>query len=156
GRWFRQSSSARQSSQVSTEQELGQFLRRLAELLEVLDRRPAALGIAGTQRRRDERLEQPRLAVGPGAERAEVAGRDPVALQARARRRDVGVALAVPALAALDARLEQPVLLERPRLLAGDTGPLAERVEVELPLRDREPGRAAPLALRAGPGREPL
>ena len=77
----------------------------------------AALRVPRAQRRRDERLEQPRLAVGRRAERPQVARRDPEARQPPARVRDLDVRLAVEPLAALDARREQAEVLELAREL---------------------------------------
>ena len=55
----------------------------------------AALGVAGAERRRDELLEQRRLAVGGRPERAQVPRVDAVARELRADRGDVGVGLRV-------------------------------------------------------------
>ena len=63
-----------------------------------------ALGVARAERRRDELLEQAGLAAGRVRERAQVAGVDPELRQPAAGGGDVGVALAVEPLAALDPR----------------------------------------------------
>src|SRR5438552_5130753 len=80
---------------VAREEELGQLVRRLGERLEILDPGAAALGIPGAERRRDERLEQPRLSVGGRAERTEMPRRDSEPRERLARLRDVGVRLRV-------------------------------------------------------------
>ena len=90
------------------------------------------LRVAGAQRRSDELLEQAGLAPGGVAEGAQVAGVDAVLREPAAGGRDVDVALAVEALAALDPRRQQPVLLERAREVGVDAGALAELREVEL------------------------
>ena len=56
-------------AQLAPEEELRQLLRELAERLEVREPGRAPLGVARAQRRRDELLEQRRLAVGGGPER---------------------------------------------------------------------------------------
>ena len=80
------------------EEELGQLLRGLGERLQVLDPGPAPFRVPRAERRRDDRLEQRRLAVGRGAERAQVARRDPEARERVAGDRDVDVRLRVDAL----------------------------------------------------------
>ena len=104
---------------VAPEEELRELLRELGERLQVLEPGLAALGVARAERRRDELLEQRRLPVGGGAERAQVAGVDAEAREPPARRGDLRVALAVEALAALEPRLQQPELLELAREVAG-------------------------------------
>ena len=129
----------REPAHVAPEEQLGELLRRLPERLEVVDPGAAALRVPRAERRRDERLEQPRLAVGRRAERAQVPRRDAVARQRLARGGDVGVRLRVDALAALDARLEQPELLQ----LAGALAARCRRA------RGAPPGRAPPPSRRA-------
>ena len=72
----------------------------------------AALGVARAQRRRDELLEQRRLAVGRRPERAQVPRVDAEPRQLRADGRDVGVGLGVALVGAAAERREQPVVLE--------------------------------------------
>src|SRR5439155_15499 len=82
-------------AQVAPEEKLLQLLRGLGEIVQLGEPGAAPLGVAGTEGGRDQRLEQAGLAVGGRAEGAEVAGRDPVAGEIAAGRRDVGVALEV-------------------------------------------------------------
>src|SRR2546423_8960470 len=114
---------AGEPTDVAREEELGQLVRGLGERLEILEARAPALGVPRAERGRDERLEQPRLPVGGGAERTQVARGDSEARERLARLRDVGVRLRVEALAALDPRLEQAELLELPRALRADARP---------------------------------
>ena len=67
---------------------------------------------------------------------------DPVLREPAAGGGDLGVALAVEVLAALDPRREQSVLLERAREGRIDTGTVTELGEVELRL-PAPPGRSA-------------
>ncbi len=72
---------------------------------------------------------------------------DPVLREPAAGRRDLGVALAVEVLAALDPRREQSVLLERACEGRIDAGTVTELGEVELRLLLPQSGRPAALAL---------
>ena len=79
--------------------------------------------------------------------------------QARARRRDVGLALPVEALAVLGAGHDEPVLLELAHEVRCDGGAVAELGLVDLVLAVRDPDGAAPRPLggrararRAPPG----
>ena len=136
-------SALRESAELAPEEQPRELLRGLGERLEVVEPGLAALGVARAQGRRDELLEQARLPPCRVAEGAEVPCVDPVAGEPPARRCDLGVALAVAALAALDPRREQPELLERSCELAVDAGALAELGEVELLLAIAEARRVA-------------
>ena len=98
----------------------------------------APLEVARAQRGRDDLLEQRRLAPGRGAKGAEVPGVDPVPRDLGARERDVGVALAVEALAAFDPRREQAEVLELARELGRD----ARRGRTARTCRSPPPARA--------------
>ena len=95
-------------------------------------------------------MQEAGLAVGGRTEGAQVPRRDPVARELRAGDRDVDVGRLVELLAALAARMEQPVLLEVARKLGRDRGPLAQLGEVQLVVRLGQPGR--PLAAALLPG----
>ena len=135
----------REQAQLAPEEEPRELLRRLGERLQVVEAGLAPLGVARAERGRDELLEQAGLAPGRVPEGAEVPGVDPVLGEPAAGGGDLGVALAVEPLAALDARREQAVLLERARERRVDAGALAELGEVELapPARRARPGGAA-------------
>src|SRR5919199_3098557 len=141
--------------QLAPEEELRQLLRELGELLEVLHARLPPLGVARAKRRRDDRLEQARLAGRRGAEGAQVARRDAELREPRAGDRNVDVALAVEPLALVRARLEEPEVLELARELAADPGAPAELPEVEV-LLAAEPERPRPLAVLPASGRREL
>src|SRR5262249_11935429 len=100
--------------------------------------------------RRDERVEQPRLAVGSRAEGAQMPRRDPVARERLARDRDVDVDVRVAALAALGARLEQAEVLELAGARRLDAGALAQLVQVEALVGLADRAALAPLLARAG------
>src|SRR5205823_50227 len=70
------------------------------------------LGVAPAQRRRDELLEQRRLASRRGAERAQVARRDAVPRELRAGRGDVRVGVGIALVAARPTGREQAVVLQ--------------------------------------------
>src|SRR4051812_40202346 len=122
-----------------------------------MESRLAAIGAAGAERRRDERLEQACLAVGGRSECAQVARRDAEVGEPRARGRDVGVGLGVEAFTAFAAALDQPVLLELAREVGRDPRAAAQPLEIELRLvrtdRRRTPALAA---LAPRPARELL
>src|SRR5204862_7955262 len=115
--------------------------------LELLDAAFTPLGVTRAQRRREQLVQQAGLAVGRGAEGAQVPRRDPVAGELRARDRDVDVSRLVELLAALAARMEQPVLLQVARKLGRDRGPLAQLREVQLVVRLGQAGRPLAAAL---------
>ncbi len=108
--------------------------------------RRAPLQVAGAKRRRDDLLEQRRLTPCGGAEGPQVPRVDPVPGDPGTRERDVGLALAVESLAALDAGCEQAEVLELARELGRDPGALAELGHVDLVLL---PAQARGAALRA-------
>ena len=122
---------------------LRELCRDGGERLEVVERRAAPLEVARAQARRDELLEQRRLAPRGGAEGAQVPGVEPVAREAAAGGRDVDVALAVDALAGLDPRRDEVVLLEPPCEVGRDPGALAELAEVDLAARVAQRRRPA-------------
>ena len=94
----------RQLAQLAPEEQLRELLRRVGERLQVFEARLAPLGIARAECRCDELLEQAGLAAGRVLEGAEMAGVDPELREPAAGGGDVGVALAVEPLAALDPR----------------------------------------------------
>ena len=102
------------------------------ERLEIVERVLPALGVARAQARRDELLDERRLPTGSGEERPEVPRVDAEARQTRTGGGDVGLALAVEALAAFDARDDQAELLELAHELRRDRGALAELGLVDL------------------------
>ena len=125
-------------------------MRGLGERSEVVEARAPALGVARAQRGKDECLQQPRLAVGRGAERAQVSRRDPVPGKPLARVCDLDVELGVW-------RLEQPELLELAHARPAHARALAELVEDELVLVVfAEHGRRPSPALLRRTGRELL
>src|SRR5205085_7273731 len=126
-------------------------LRELAEVLQVAEPCRAALRVARAQGRRDQLLEQRRLAVGRGPERAQVARRHAVVLQLQADGRDVDVRLGIALVATRAAGREQAEVLELFRELARDTRAAAELVEVDPLDALLHSGRPTALAaLRAG------
>ena len=134
-----------EESQLTPEEEPRELLRRLGERLQVLEAGLAPLGVARSERGRDELLEQARLAPGRVAEGPQMPRVDPVLGELPAGGRDLRVAFAIEALPALDARREQAVLLERPRERRIDAGALAElrQVELALLLAERRSGGVA-------------
>src|SRR6476661_4546297 len=73
------SASANDLAQVADEEQVLEVRRDCREVLERLDRLLAALGVARAQRRGEDLLQQRSLAVGRGAEGAQVAPADAVA-----------------------------------------------------------------------------
>ena len=122
------------------------------ERLEVVERVLAALGVARAQARRDELLDERRLPTGSGEERPQVARVDAEARQPRAGGSDVGLALAVEALAALDARDDEAELLELAHEVGRDRRALAELGLVDLVLVAENADGAASRAVADAPG----
>src|SRR6266508_217117 len=145
---FRFTALAYEVAQTAPEEALRQILRELAEHLQVARPLLPPLRVARAERRRDRGCEQPGLAVGGRAERAQVSRRDAEAREPAADRGDLGVGLAVEALASRDPRRQQAVLLELAGQAPVDAGALAEGRLVELRLRVAEAARAPPPALR--------
>src|SRR2546423_8627400 len=133
-------------AEVAPEEQLRELLCDLGEGLELLDAGLAALGVARAQRGRDELVQQPGLAVGRRAERAQMAGGQPVARELGARDGDVDVPGLVVPLASLPARLEQAELLQLARELGRDRRPFAQLAEGELVLGLGDAGRPAAMA----------
>ena len=121
-----------EDAQLAPEEEPRELLRGLGERLQVLEPGLAPLGVARPQRRRDELLEQARLAAGRVAERAQVPGVDAVLGELPAGGRDLGVALAVEPLAALDARRR-----------AGRTPRARARASASMPARSQSSARSS-------------
>src|SRR4051812_914686 len=144
-----------QVADVAPQQQVRQLLRALREPLQVAERGLATLGAPRAQGGAEHRLEQAALAVGRGAEGAQVPRFDPEARERLAGRRDLRVALGVDPLPILDARLEQPELLELAGSIGGDAGAVAKLRQVEL-LLPRVDHAAAPATLLAGTGFELL
>src|SRR5262249_27240876 len=147
-------SSAADLPHLAPEQQRAELLRELAQRLEVAQAGGAALDVAGPKGRRDELLEQGRLTVGGGAERAQVAGIDAVPGELRADARDVGVGLGVALLGARATPAEQAELVELARELGRDPGPAAQLVEVDLLDPVADAARAPTLALGRARRRE--
>ena len=126
-------------------------LLRIGEVVEVVDPRLPALRVPRAQRRRDELLEQRRLAVGRRPERAQVARVDAVTCQLRAHSCDVDVRLRVALVGPRAGRREETERLELAREVGRDAGACTQLVEVDPPdaLGDGRPRMALPL-LRAG------
>src|SRR3954465_11997330 len=82
-------------AQVPDEQQVLEGRRHRGEVLERLDRLLAALGVARAQRRGEDLLQQRRLAVGRGPERAQVAPADAVTGELRHRAHDLALGLVV-------------------------------------------------------------
>src|SRR3954466_4448899 len=82
------------------------------EVLERLDRLLAALGVTLAQRGRQDLLEQRRLAIGRGAEHAQVAPADAEALQLGHRADDLALGVVVELLAVAPLALDAAVVLE--------------------------------------------
>src|SRR6266540_2088457 len=139
----------RRVSHIAPEEQLRKLLRELRQTLQVLHPRRATFGIARAQRRSDELVEQRRLPVCGGAERAEMAGIDAESLQLHAGGRNVRVGVSVQLLSALGARDQQSEVLELLRELRRRAGALAQLVEVDLVLGQGEPGRTPALAILA-------
>ena len=140
----RRPSALDEQSQIAQEEQLVQLAGDGRECLEVVEGGLAPLWMARSEGRRDELLEQRGLPTGGGAERTQVACVDPVPGDARARGRDVRLALAVEPLARLDPRCQEPELLQLARELGGSP-PRARRAR---PGRSRPPARAGPGARR--------
>src|SRR5207244_4206976 len=144
-----------QVADVAPQQQVRQLLRALREPLQVAERGLAALRAPRAQGWAEHRLEQAALAVGRGTEGAQVPRLDPEARERLAGRGDFRVALGVDPLPVLDARLQQPELLELAGSIGGDAGAVAELLQVEL-LLPRVDHAAAPATLLAGTGFELL
>ena len=134
-----------------------QLLRDARERLEIVESALAALGVARAKPRRDELLDEARLAARGGEEGAQMACVDPEAGEPRAGGGDVGLRLPVEMLACLDARLQHAVLLELADELARHGRPVAELGEIDLVLRSVSPTerrrvRSADTGPRAPPG----
>src|ERR1700733_9505227 len=125
--------------------------RHRREVLERLDRLAAALRVTRAQRRREDALQQLRLAVGRAAEHAQVATADPVPRELGDGPDDLPLGLVVVAHAgaqlALDhAELDQ--LAHESRFRAGLLDDVLDRVQrTRVPRRDERP------AVRAAVGR---
>src|SRR6478609_5713473 len=106
------SASANDLAQVADEEQVLEVRRDRREVLERLDGLLAALGVARAQRRGEDLLQQRGLAVGRGAERAQVAPADAVAGQLGDRADDLPLGLVVVARARAQLALDDAVLLE--------------------------------------------
>src|SRR5436190_5160324 len=151
-------------AQVSHEQQVLEVRGDRREVLQRLERLLAALRVPRAQRRREDLLQQRRLAVGRGAQHAQVAPADAVAGELRDRADDLALGLVVVLRAGADLALDDAEVLQlghqrrlRLRLLEH----VVERVQRPALLhRDRRP--AARLDARRGdvgraaPGRELL
>jgi len=100
---------------VAPEEKVGELLGVLREPLEVTESCLPPLRVPRAQGRCDHRFEQAALAVGRGAEGAQVPRVDPEAREHLARGGDVRLALCVDPLPFVETRLEQPELLELAR-----------------------------------------
>src|SRR5687768_9894129 len=127
-----------QAAKIADEQQVLELGAGRGQALETHDRLLPASGAARLQRRPEDLLEQRGLAVGGGAEDAQVAAVDAEAGELGRRADDLEVGLVEEQLAVLAARLDDPELLEladqllaRPGLLdeVGLADPLARLVE---------------------------
>src|SRR5438270_12972282 len=114
-----------QAAEVPDEKQVLQVGGNRRQVLERLDRLLAALGIARAQRRREDLLEQCRLAIRRGPEDAQVAAADAEAGELADCADDLELRVVVPGLALALLALDHAVLLEladkralRPRLVA--------------------------------------
>src|SRR3954470_21460151 len=119
-------------AQVPDEQQVLEVRRHRGEVLERLDRLLAALGVARAQRRGEDLLQQRRLAVGRGPERAQVAPADAVAGELGHRAHDLSLGLVVVLRAGAVLALDDAVVLElgdEPRIGARLLDDVVERVQ---------------------------
>src|SRR5436190_11770822 len=98
-------------AEVAPEEQLGELLRHLGEVLKLLDAGLASLRVARAQRRRHELVQQSGFPVGRRAEGAQVAGGEPVARELGTCNCDLDVPGLVVPLASLAPRLQQAELL---------------------------------------------
>ena len=159
--WARRPSAARAHRAIlrrsRIEQQVLEVRGDRGEVLERLDRLLAALGIARAQRRGEDLLEQRRLAVGRGAEHAQVAPADAVARELGDGADDLALGLVVVADAAADLALDDAVLLELlDELGSAPVSSTTSSSEYSAPGRDGHLGAraCAAVAARAG-GRRP-
>src|SRR4051812_6682981 len=139
-------------AQVPDQQQVLEVRRHRGEVLERLDRLLAALGVARAQGRREDLLQQRRLAVGRGPERTQVASADAVAGELGHRAHDLSLGLVVVLRAGAVLALDDAVVLElgdEPRIGARLLDDVVERVQRAA--RRRRDARAA-LAPRGGGG----
>src|ERR671916_1985384 len=104
--------SAGDLAQVTDQQQVLEVRRDRRQVLERLERLLAALGIARAQRRREDLLQQRRLAVGGGAKHAQVAPADAVARELGDGADDLALGLVVVVLAGAQLALDDAVVLE--------------------------------------------
>src|SRR5262249_13779558 len=137
-------------AEPAPEEALREVLCQLAERLQVAHALLTTFRVARAQRGRDHGFEQSHLAIGRGSEAAQVARRDPVAREPARDRRALRVRLGVEALAGLESRGEQAVLLELAREPCVDARSLAQRglVELGVGLTQASAAPAAPLRRR--------
>src|ERR1700751_4797718 len=133
-----------ETAHVPAQQEVGELLGALREALKVRESCLPALFVPRPQGGCDDRLEQIALAVGCGAEGPQVPGVAPEARQRPTRRGDVRLALGIEPLAVLDARLEQPELLELAGSGGGDACTVTELPELELLLPHADDAASPP------------
>ena len=151
--------------EVADEEEVRELLGDARERLEVVERVLPALGVARAQSRCDELLDECCLAPRARQERPEMPRVDAEPSEPRACGGDVGLALAVEALAALRARDDEPELLElahdvRRRRMRARTAPFrrspprgrARRRSCGACDRSLRPGRRAPRGSRGAAG----
>ena len=131
-----------------SEEEMRQLLCDARERLEVVERVLAALRVARAEAGRDELLDERRLPSGRGEERAQMPRVDAEPREAGARGGDVGLALAVQALAGLGARDDEPVLLELARTRSGETEARSQSSASSISSsRPGDPDRSAPCSV---------
>src|SRR5919197_2167965 len=126
--------------QVADEQQVLEVRGDGGEVLERLDRLLAPVRVPRAQGRREDLLQQRRLALGRGLEHAQVAAGDAVAGELGHRAHDLALGLVVVAGAAADLPLDDPEVLEladEPGLGAGLLYDVVERVE-RAAVADRE------------------
>src|SRR3954470_3258047 len=136
--------------QIPDQQQVLEVCRHRREVLERLDRLLAALRVARAQRRGEDLLQQRRLPVGGGPERAQVAPADAVAGEFGHGADDLALGLVVVLRPGAVLALDDAVVLElgdEPRVGAGLLDHVVERVQ--RPGHRRGHARA-PLAPRGG------
>src|SRR5918992_2941623 len=147
-------SSRRHLPQRAPEEQLRQVESQRRQLLQVLEAALAALRVARAQRRGDDLLQQPRLAVRPALEGPQMPRRETEAPQPGAHGGDRYVALRVVHLPVALTGLDQAVALHLVDELDGDPGLFAEVIEVDLVLAAGEAPRAAAPPVLAGGHRQ--
>src|SRR3954471_4623455 len=134
-------------AQVPDQQQVLEVADRRRQAFQALQRLFAPLGVARAQRRPQQRFQQVRLAVGRGAEDAQVPGADTHPRELVGGADDLAVGLVVDGLALAFLRLHDPVVLELADQLLAGAGLLDYLLQRQVGARgvdeDRPPHRAA-------------